>query len=141
MTGRAQLNAAQANAFDNDNPAPSRARVTKVSLDAADTVFRTYLKIYPQGDYAVSATGLLRRIAWLGGNVTQQADLYGHALARWSPATSNVPLIQLANELAAKLLFGPEFDASRISRRPCSRPSTCCACARRTARTRAATSR
>lgn len=114
MTGRAQLNAAQANAFDNDNPAPSRARVTKVSLDAADTVFRTYLKIYPQGDYAVSATGLLRRIAWLGGNVTQQADLYGHALARWSPATSNVPLIQLANELDSKLLFGPEFDASRI---------------------------
>ncbi|RQT15434.1 hypothetical protein [Burkholderia contaminans] len=114
MAGRAQLNAAQANAFDHDSPAPTRGRVTKVSLDAANTVFRTYLKVYPQGRYATSANGLLRRVAWLGGNVTQQADLYGHALARWSPATSNVPLIQLANELDSKLLFGSEFDASQI---------------------------
>ncbi|MET3553038.1 hypothetical protein [Burkholderia sp. 567] len=114
MAGRAQLNAAQANAFDNDNPTPSRARVTKVSLDAANTVFRTYLKVYPQGRYAVSANGLLRRVAWLGGDVAQQADLYGHALARWSPATSNVPLIQLANELDSKLLFGSELDARQI---------------------------
>ncbi|OXI77990.1 hypothetical protein CFB50_37375 [Burkholderia sp. AU33423] len=114
MAGRAQLNAAQANVFDNDSPTPTRGRVTKVSLDAANTVFRTYLKVYPQGRYATSANGLLRRVAWLGGNVTQQADLYGHALARWSPATSNVPLIQLANELDSKLLFGSEFDASQI---------------------------
>ncbi|WP_175970617.1 hypothetical protein [Burkholderia sp. BCC0322] len=114
MAGRAQLNAAQANVFGNDSPTPSRGRVEKVSLDAANTVFRTYLKVYPQGRYATSATGLLRRVAWLGGNVTQQADLYGHALARWSPATSNVPLIQLANELDSKLLFGSEFDARQI---------------------------
>ncbi|MDN7857683.1 hypothetical protein QZM81_17925 [Burkholderia cepacia] len=114
MAGRAQLNAAQANVFDNDNPTPSLGRVSKVSLDAANTVFRTYLKVYPQGRYATSANGLLRRVAWLGGNVTQQADLYGHALARWSPATSNVPLIQLANELDSKLLFGSEFDARQI---------------------------
>lgn len=85
-----------------------------MSLDAANTVFRTYLKVYPQGRYAVSANGLLRRVAWLGGDVAQQADLYGHALARWSPATSNVPLIQLANELDSKLLFGSELDARQI---------------------------
>ncbi|QTO52068.1 hypothetical protein [Burkholderia latens] len=114
MAGRAQLNAAQANAFDHDSPTPSRARVTKVSLDAADTVFRTYLKVYPQGRYAVSAAGLLRRVAWLGGNVSQQADLYGHALARWSPATSNMALIQLANEFDSKLLFGSELDERQI---------------------------
>lgn len=114
MVGRAQLNAAQANVFDNDSPTPSRARVTKVSLDAANTVFRTYLKVYPQGRYATSATGLLRRVAWLGGSVTQQADLYGHALARWSPKTSNVPLMQLANELDSKLLFGSDLDAAQI---------------------------
>ncbi|AXF25732.1 hypothetical protein CUJ89_35500 [Burkholderia pyrrocinia] len=114
MAGRAQLNAAQANVFDNDSPTPSRGRVTKVSLDAANTVFRTYLKVYPQGRYAVSASGLLRRVAWLGGNATQQADLYGNALARWSPATSNVPLMQLANELDSKLLFGSELDARQI---------------------------
>ncbi|KVQ00705.1 hypothetical protein WJ95_28190 [Burkholderia ubonensis] len=114
MAGRAQLNAAQANAFDNDSPTPSRERVTKVSLDAANTVFHTYLRIYPQGRYAASASGLLRRIAWLGGNVAQQADLYDKAFARWSPTASNVPLMQLANELDNKLLFASGFDARQV---------------------------
>ncbi|TCW78078.1 hypothetical protein C5O80_32585 [Burkholderia sp. SRS-46] len=114
MAGRAQLNAAQANAFDNDSPTPSRERVAKVSLDAANTVFRTYLRVYPQGRYTVSASGLLRRVAWLGGNVSQQADLYDKAFARWSPTASNVPLMQLANELDNKLLFGSAIDARQI---------------------------
>lgn len=114
MAGRAQLNAAQANAFDNDSPAPSRESVAKVSLDAANTVFRTYLKVYPQGRYAGSASGLLRRVAWLGGNVAQQADLYDKAFAHWSPTGSNVPLMQLANELDSKLVFGPGFDTRQI---------------------------
>jgi hypothetical protein len=114
MTGRAQLNAAQANAFGTDSTTPDRANVTKVSLDAADTVFRAYLRVYPHGLYAGSATGLLRRIAWLGGNAAQQADLYDKALAHWSPASSNVPLPQLANELDSKLLMTPNADASQI---------------------------
>ncbi|PCE30425.1 hypothetical protein [Burkholderia ubonensis] len=114
MAGRAQLNAAQAHAFDNDGATPSRERVTKVSLDAANTVFRSYLRIYPQGRYAASASGLLRRVAWLGGDVAQQADLYDKAFARWSPTASNVPLMQLANELDNKLLFTPGFDARQI---------------------------
>ncbi|MGS0895332.1 hypothetical protein ACVBGC_22780 [Burkholderia stagnalis] len=114
MAGRAQLNAAQAHAFDNDSASPARERVTKVSLDAANTVFRTYLKIYPQGRYAVSAAGLLRRVAWLGGNVARQADLYDTAFARWSPAASNMPLMQLANELDNKLLLTPGLDTRQI---------------------------
>ncbi|AOK56480.1 hypothetical protein WT15_29505 [Burkholderia stagnalis] len=114
MAGRAQLNAAQANAFDHDSPTPSRESVAKVSLDAANTVFRTYLKVYPQGRYAGSASGLLRRVAWLGGNVAQQADLYDKAFAHWSPTVSNVPLMQLANELDSKLVFAPGFDPRQI---------------------------
>ncbi|RQQ71489.1 hypothetical protein [Burkholderia stagnalis] len=114
MAGRAQLNAAQANAFDHDSPTPSRESVAKVSLDAANTVFRTYLKVYPQGRYAGSASGLMRRVAWLGGNVAQQADLYDKAFAHWSPTVSNVPLMQLANELDSKLVFAPGFDPRQI---------------------------
>lgn len=114
MAGRAQLNAAQATVFDSDTFTLSRERVTKVSLDAANTVFRTYLKIYPQGRYTVSASGLLRRVAWLDGNVAQQAALYDTALSHWSPAASNVPLMQLANELDSKLLLAPGLDMNAI---------------------------
>jgi hypothetical protein len=114
MAGRAQLNAAQAHAFDNDSPTPSRERVTKVSLDAANTAFRAYLRVYPQGRYAVSASGLQRRVAWLGGNTARQADLYDRAFAHWSPAASNVPLMQLANELDSKLLLDPALNPDQI---------------------------
>lgn len=118
MTGRAQLNAAQANAFGTDSTAPDRANVPKISLAAADTVFRTYLRIYQHGRYVVSAAGLQRRIAWLGGNAAQQADLYDKAFARWSPAGSNVPLSQLANEIDSKLLMTLSADASQIQSPP-----------------------
>jgi hypothetical protein len=114
MAGRAQLNAAQANAFGSDSTTPDRASVVKVSLGAADTVFRAYLRIYPHGRYAASAAGLQRRVAWLGGNATQQADLYDKAFTHWSPKTSNVPLAQLANELDSKLLLTDNLDPGQL---------------------------
>lgn len=107
MAGRAQLNAAQAGAFASESDAntPDRGKVRKVSLDAAQTVFRAYLKVYPRGRYAASAQGLQRRVAWLGGDTLMQADGYDRAFARWTPNNSNVPLGQLANELDSKLLL------------------------------------
>ncbi|WGS52697.1 hypothetical protein LFL96_31425 [Paraburkholderia sp. D15] len=114
MAGRAQLNAAQANVFDADTSALDAGKVAKVSLNAADTVFRAYLKVYPQGRYAASAVGLQRRVAWLGSNAAQQADLYDKAFAQWSPNASNVPLGQLANELDSKLLLTTNADPNQI---------------------------
>ncbi|WP_240160767.1 hypothetical protein [Burkholderia sp. Ax-1719] len=107
MAGRAQLNAAQAEAFasEGDGNTLDRDKVRQVSLDAAQTVFRAYLKVYPQGRYAASAQGLQRRVAWLGGDTLQQADAYDRAFARWTQDSSNVPLGQLANELDSKLLM------------------------------------
>lgn len=118
MAGRAQLNAAQAHAFGTDSITPERANVTKVSLDAAATVFRAYLRVYPRGRYAASAVGLQRRVAWLDGNVEQQAALYDKAFAHWSPGASNVPLSQLANELDSKLLLASNLDADQIQSPP-----------------------
>ncbi|WP_321956191.1 hypothetical protein [Paraburkholderia bannensis] len=107
MAGRAQLNAAQAEAFasEGDGNTLNRDSVRKVSLDAAQTVFRAYLKVYPQGRYAASAQGLQRRVSWLGGDTARQAADYDRAFARWTPDDSNVPLSQLANELDSKLLL------------------------------------
>lgn len=112
MTGRAQLNAAQANAFGSDSNI-DRSKVIQVSLNAAQTVFSTYLKVYPGGQYADSAQGLQRRLAWLGGNSVQQADGYARAFARWAPDASNVPLMQLANELDSKLVLS-NADATKV---------------------------
>ncbi|VVE47666.1 hypothetical protein PIN31115_04478 [Pandoraea iniqua] len=109
MVGRAQLNAAQAHAFDSDDTL-NRAKVVKVSLDVANAAFGTYLKFYREGRYARSAAGLQRRIAWLGGDVAKQASLYDDAFTTWSATTSNMSLIQLANELDNKLLLAPNFD-------------------------------
>jgi hypothetical protein len=113
MTGRAQLNAAQANVFESDSNALNRSAVVKVSLGAADTVFRAYLHVYPHGQYSTSAAGLQRRVAWLGGDVGRQSELYATAFANWSPATSNVRLDQLANELDSKFLMA-DIDPGRI---------------------------
>ncbi|PCE30997.1 hypothetical protein BZL54_17370 [Burkholderia ubonensis subsp. mesacidophila] len=114
MVGRAQLNVAQAQAFGPDNDAMHPDRVDKAALNAADTAFRDYLNAYPHGRYAPSALGLQRRIAWLGGDTARQAAVYDKAFAAWSPAASNVPLGQLANELDSKMLMSLGDDTSRI---------------------------
>ncbi|HEV3430833.1 MAG TPA: hypothetical protein VG320_23375 [Paraburkholderia sp.] len=107
MAGRAQLNAAQAGAFGfgGDATKLDRSNVRQVSLDAARTVFRAYLKVYPHGLYAASAEGLQRRVAWLGGDAQAQADSYSRAFATWTADDANVPIGQLANEFDNKLLM------------------------------------
>ncbi|OMG69870.1 hypothetical protein [Burkholderia ubonensis] len=114
MVGRAKLNFAQAGAFSSNNDAMSPDHVDKAALGAADAAFRDYLHAYPHGRYAPSALGLQRRIAWLGGDTARQAAVYDKAFAAWSPAASNVPLGQLANELDSKMLMSLGDDTSRI---------------------------
>ncbi|KVD62679.1 hypothetical protein [Burkholderia ubonensis] len=114
MVGRARLNFAQAGAFSSSNDTMSPDRVDKAALSAADAAFRDYLHAYPHGRYAASALGLQRRIAWLGGDTQQLAAVYDNAFSTWSPAASNVPLGQLANELDSKMLMSLGDDTSRI---------------------------
>ncbi|MFA8389124.1 hypothetical protein ACEPUD_03250 [Burkholderia ubonensis] len=114
MVGRARLNVAQAGAFSSSNDAMSADHVDKTALGAADAAFRDYLHAYPHGRYAASALGLQRRVAWLGGDTQQLAAMYDNAFSTWSPAASNVPLGQLANELDSKMLMSLGDDTSRI---------------------------
>lgn len=102
MVGRAQLNSAQTNAFNNDGVMTPDS-VDKTALGNAETAFHAYLSAYPHGSYATSAQGLLRRVYWLGDNKAQLATAYDKAFADWSPTTSNVGLQQLANEMDSKL--------------------------------------
>ena len=59
-----------------------------------------YLKDYPQGAYAASATGLLRRAAWFSGDAGEQLNAYSKLLAK---AEVNDASLALVNELDFKL--------------------------------------
>ncbi|GAB2176707.1 hypothetical protein [Dongia sp. agr-C8] len=106
MLARVEVNRVQIDAFDEygyrkDEP------INPQSIDAADAAFRDYLGAYPQGAYAVSAKGLLRRVYWLGRRADLLEGAYGEMLA--APASSGPGGpgdIALLDEVDNKLLFG-----------------------------------
>ncbi|MDE2383192.1 MAG: hypothetical protein KGO53_01125 [Alphaproteobacteria bacterium] len=99
MQARVLLLAGQAVAFD-DYGTLSADKIDRAKVAAAKDAFEAYLKDYPQGAYAASATGLLRRAAWLGGNGGEQRALYAKLL---HGAEVNDASIALINELDFKL--------------------------------------
>ncbi len=103
MLGRVALNKAQAGAFD-DYGVLTTAKVDAAALKDSDAAFRAYLGAYPAGLYAASARGLLRRVAWLGGQPQQLAGDYAWAFVHAGPADRNVSVSDLVIEADNKLL-------------------------------------
>ncbi|MCZ2986428.1 acyl-CoA dehydrogenase family protein, partial [Acinetobacter baumannii] len=112
----------QENAFD-EYGLPQRQAVDKSALDEAEHSFLSYLKTYPQGEYAPSARGLLRRVHWLAGDASKLADDYAWQLTEASDAERKhahelldllTPIVKSwpsefclkANELAIQILGG-----------------------------------
>ncbi len=99
MQARVALLAAQAEAFTDygtlqkDKIHPTLVKAAKDALDA-------YLKNYPNGAYAVSASGLLRRAAWLSGDGAAQLAAYSSLLTK-TPV--NAASLAWINELDFKL--------------------------------------
>jgi hypothetical protein len=103
MLGRVSLNKAQASAFD-EYGLLSAVKVDAAALRAADAGFQAYLKAYPAGQYAASARGLLRRVAWLGGQPQKLASDFAWSFAHAGPADRNVSVGDLVYEADDKLL-------------------------------------
>lgn len=103
MIARVDLNAAQATAFG-DYGELDLTKVDAKSLANADSEFKSYLTDYPRGDYAISAKGLQRRVAWLGGDHAKLADAFGEVFAQTDPKLRNVSAVDLAYEADSKLL-------------------------------------
>ena len=103
MTARTSLNQAQANAFD-EYGMPQLEHVDKSALSDAEEGFLGYLKTYPQGEYAASAHGLLRRVYWLADDNTQLADAFAWALTA-TDEQRNVSEDELIEEADLKLLM------------------------------------
>ncbi|KQQ54403.1 outer membrane assembly lipoprotein YfiO [Pseudomonas sp. Leaf127] len=104
MGARTALNYVQETAF-NEYSELDLARVDKTLLQQAEQGFAHYLSTWPDGAYAVSAKGLLRRVHWLGGNDPALADDYAWQLAQADDQRRNLSLDELVNEVDIKLLM------------------------------------
>lgn len=101
MVARTKLNAAQQYDEFGDMVEPEKRDLAAIA--AAGTAFRSYLAAYPDGRYAMSARGLLRRVAWLAGDGTALANAYVQLLN--SPAARDLgSATELTNEIDLKLL-------------------------------------
>ncbi|UZE29299.1 tol-pal system YbgF family protein [Pseudomonas asplenii] len=105
MQARTALNMAQQNTFDSDGM-PTDKEADPAQLKQAEDGFNAYLKAYPQGPYAVSARGLLRRVYWQAGAVDKQAAEYLWQFDLPEDAPRNVSSDNLVQEIDSKLVFG-----------------------------------
>lgn len=103
MVARTGVNRLQADAFDDYGTLkdgfvadPAAAARVEASLDA-------YLAAHPDGRYAVSARGLLRRVDWLAGWTEKLAGRYAALMAR-PAAARGIDDLSLVEEIDAKLL-------------------------------------
>jgi hypothetical protein len=109
MVARTFLNSAPRGAFG-DWGQLDLTKVDKGDLKGAEDAFTSYLQYYPQGIYAVSARGLLRRVYWLGNDRTQLAAAFDRAFANSQKGSNNVSLLELVQEADAKLLDSVTVD-------------------------------
>ncbi len=112
MLGRVDLNLAMESAFD-DYGYPAESANNSRELSAAELAFKNYLKAYPQGSYAVSASGLLRKVYWLAKDEDKLLAEYAAAFKRKNLSGTNVSLADLVQEMDVKL--GEKLEPSTIS--------------------------
>jgi|AraplaMF_Col_mMF_1032025.scaffolds.fasta_scaffold00039_120 hypothetical protein len=114
MLARVEVNRAQIDAFDEYGYPKDTAIDAKV-IDAAEAGFNDYLKAYPQGAYAASARGLLRRVYWLGKRTDPLAAAYKTSLAAETTSPGGLDDIALLDEIDNKLLMASGFAPSSES--------------------------
>ena len=107
MLGRAELNRAQENAFDQYG-FPDLKNVDEAALERAETLIAAYLKTYPEGKYAPSARGLLRRIYWLSNRPLEFAGECLWQIEHPDSPQNNMSLDDFALEIDGKLLDMPD---------------------------------
>ena len=103
MVARSAVNALQSDAFDQYGTFAGSEKIDQGEARQAEAGFARYLKNHPDGRYAASARGLLRRVAWLAGWTDKLAAEYAAILAQ--PASArDFGALPLVDEIDAKLL-------------------------------------
>ena len=103
MAARIEINAAIDGAFDEWGYFAGPEQADQEAVQAALRGFADYLSAYPQGRYAGSARGLLRRGWWLGGDIRVLAAEYERLLGA-APADMYLA-VELVDEVDNKLFF------------------------------------
>jgi hypothetical protein len=103
MLARVEVNRAQIGAYDDYGYRDEKRPVDTAAVAAAESTLREYLRAYPQGRYAASARGLLRRVYWLGGETRKLAAAYAAIFAQ-PPEQRGLDDATLAEEVDNKLL-------------------------------------
>ena len=101
MAARSELNRAQQSAFDRYGGIASPRSTDMAAAGAALKGFQSYLKAFPQGRYATSAGGLIRRVHWLSGNDRALEQSYAGLLTQAAPGRHG----EIAQEIDNKLLL------------------------------------
>lgn len=113
LQARTTLNMAQQGLFDSEGFKKPDAQADVQLLATAKTQFAAYLQQYPEGAYAASARGLLRRLHWIGGESGQLANDYWAAFPIGDGALSQGQGSLLINEADQILLAGLK-DAAQL---------------------------
>lgn len=109
MVGRSMLNGASLAAFGQWGDFKPEL-VNKSNLKDAEDAFNAYLHDFPNGIYAASARGLLRRVYWLGDDETKLAEAFDRALGDSEKGANNVTVTELVQEADSKLLTSVNSD-------------------------------
>jgi hypothetical protein len=104
MLGRVEVNRIQVDLFDEYGY--PKAGVAPTLVAAAEKALGDYLRTYPQGAYAKSAHGLLRRVHWLAGINNDKLAAEYAALFALDASTRGLDDGVLADEIDNKLLPG-----------------------------------
>ena len=101
MIARSELNRSTKDAFGRYGWFEVK-KVDQGAIANAERGFQLYLKQYPDGQFAKSAKGLMRRVYWLGGDVAKLSAEYAGALQ--NPAKQRLRTDSLVAEIDNKLL-------------------------------------
>lgn len=103
MVGRTLLNRAIQKAIDEYGSLADVDKRDLGAIAAAGAALAAYLNAYPNGRYASSAEGLLRRVHWLAGDDAALAADYGKHLSSPAKFAGAMPAVALVNEIDTKL--------------------------------------
>jgi hypothetical protein len=102
MLARAELNRAMETAFD-DYGDLKETGIDLSALAPAERGLKSYLQAYPNGQYAASARGLMRRVYWLAKDESKLLAEYVSAFRRKNQDGLNMSLANLVDEMDVKL--------------------------------------
>ena len=113
MAIRVEINAAQADSFDEYGTFLGPSKVDQASVARARAAIGGYLKRFSKGRYTASAMGLERRTAWLGGDLAGLSRSYDRLLVAVPPGSEAA--LMLVQEIDNKLLFAKDAAAAMQS--------------------------